>query len=171
MIRLIIILLTSLLLPTISSAQTVEEFKDKLSIPTTAPNSYRQVQVIVNEHGDVSRTVKRASMESLKTNIKGYRVCIFFDNAPDARANAEEVKTLFNSQFPEESIYLAYEIPYFKVTVGNCVTNEEGIILMEKVRGTFPKAYIKNENISFEELIITPIVIKPDSISSVDILP
>ena len=166
MIKAIIIMLISVAIPTMSSAQTITEFKTKLATSTIAPNSYRRATVTVREHGTASQTVKTAARESLKSNIKGYRVCIFFDNASDARVNAEEMKKLFQSQFPTESVYLAYEIPYFKVTVGNCVTNEEGVILMEKVRPTFPKAYIKSEDISFSELVSIPVplVIEADSI-------
>ena len=166
MIKAIIILLISAAIPTIASAQTVTDFKNKLATPIIAPNSYKQAKVTVSEYGGVSQTVQTASRESLKSNIKGYRVCIFFDNASDARVNAEEMKKLFQSQFPNENVYLAYEIPYFKVTVGNCVTNEEGIVLMEKVRPTFPKAYLKSEDIAFSELVSVPIplLIKSDSI-------
>ena len=36
-----------------------------------------------------------------------------------------------------------YENPYFRVTVGNCLTLEEAIILKGRVSGTFPKAFPK----------------------------
>ena len=43
--------------------------------------------------------------------------------------------------------------PYFTVTAGDCVTAEEAIILMGRVRGVFPKAFLKNEELSVADLV------------------
>ena len=50
--------------------------------------------------------------------------------------------------------YVTYENPYFKVSVGNCTTQEEALVLLEDVKRYFPKAFIMRENIPLEELII-----------------
>ena len=42
---------------------------------------------------------------------------------------------------------MGYDIPYFKVSVGNCLTPEEAIILKERVSATFPKAFVKREEL------------------------
>ena len=40
---------------------------------------------------------------------------------------------------------------YFRVTVGNCLTLEEAIILKGRVSGTFPKAFPKSEPLSLRD--------------------
>jgi hypothetical protein len=53
---------------------------------------------------------------------------------------------------PQLKTYVTYDNPYFKVTAGNCTTQEEALILLERVKPSFPKAFIMRENISMEEL-------------------
>jgi hypothetical protein len=48
---------------------------------------------------------------------------------------------------------MVYENPYFKVTVGNCLTEEEAIILKGRILSTFPKAFVKNEEFSIADLL------------------
>ncbi len=48
---------------------------------------------------------------------------------------------------------MTYNAPYFTVTAGDCVTAEEAIILMGRVRGVFPKAFLKNEELSVADLV------------------
>ena len=38
--------------------------------------------------------------------------------------------------------YFAYENPYFLVSCGNCLTQEEAIMLLSKVKIHFPKAFV-----------------------------
>lgn len=40
-------------------------------------------------------------------------------------------------------VYVDYEIPYFIVSAGNCLTKEEAIMLKGRVSATFPKAFLK----------------------------
>lgn len=85
--------------------------------------------------------------------VAGYRVCIFSDNGPEAREGAFEAKKLFEETFPDVKVYMGYENPYFKVSVGNCLTAEEAIILKGRVSATFPKAFLKNEEIAVSDLV------------------
>ena len=48
---------------------------------------------------------------------------------------------------------MVYENPYFKVTAGDCLTSEEAIILKGRVQGVFPKAYVKNEELTAADLV------------------
>ena len=51
------------------------------------------------------------------------------------------------------SVYLVYENPYFKVSAGNCVTSEEAIVLLGKIRSQFPEAYLMREDLTVADLI------------------
>ena len=72
-------------------------------------------------------------------------------NSQSARRDAVTAQENFSSLFPQEQSYLTYENPYFKVAVGNCTTQEEAIILLGRVRGSFPKAFIMRESIDIGE--------------------
>ena len=69
------------------------------------------------------------------------------------REGAFEAKKLFEETFPDVKVYMGYENPYFKVSVGNCLTAEEAIILKGRVSATFPKAFLKNEEIAVSDLV------------------
>ena len=82
------------------------------------------------------------------TKIPGYRVRIFLDNGQNARASANGAIARFREIYPDIPAYLSYENPYFKVTVGNCLTSEEAIILLGKIRDAFDRAFLVREEIS-----------------------
>ena len=54
-----------------------------------------------------------------------------------------EGKALFEETYPDVKVYVDYEIPYFIVSAGNCLTKEEAIMLKGRVSATFPKAFLK----------------------------
>ena len=60
-----------------------------------------------------------------------------------ARDGAFAAKALFEETYPDVKVYVDYEIPYFIVSAGNCLTKEEAIMLKGRVSATFPKAFLK----------------------------
>ena len=104
--------------------------------------------VTVTEYGDAAEAIAEAVRNVRRPVLKAYRVCIYTDNGPDARSGAAAAKSLFEETFPGTPVYMFYENPYFRVTVGNCLTLEEAIILKGRVSGTFPKAFPKSEQLA-----------------------
>ncbi|WP_418991826.1 hypothetical protein [Alistipes sp.] len=149
---LVLILLTAACVYSLR-AQSLEAFKERLLSPVASPVSLGAARVRVVEHGDAARAVEEAARSSARLRFRGYRVCIFFDNGQDARASALAAKTLFEEQFPDIRVYWVYENPYFRVTVGNCLTAEEAIILKGRVSAVFPKAFPKSEELSVSDLL------------------
>ena len=150
--RLSLLLLLALFGATASKAQHIENFKQHLASPvqvdslTTITNTVR-----VTEHGDTATFIVQEKSDAPKA-VNGFRVMIFMSNSQSARNDALAARELFDTTFPEERSYVTYENPYFKVAVGNCTTQEEALILLERVKRLFPKAFIMRENILFEEL-------------------
>lgn len=136
-------------------AQSLAEFRASLAQPAYGIDSLATAPatVHVTEWGDAAEIVARASQRSGRLRFKGWRVCIFSDNGQDAREGALEAKRLFRETFPSTSVYDVYETPYFKVTVGDCLTEEEAIILLEHVKPTFPKAFVKQEQLTLANLL------------------
>lgn len=152
-IRIIISLLVALAAVETLQAQSLDAFKERLAAPVVSDAAFGMARVTVTEQGDAAQAVAEASRNSGRLRLRGYRVCIFFDNGQDARAGAVAAKTLFEETYPGTKVYMVYENPYFKVTVGDCLTSEEAIILKGRVTGTFPKAFVKNEELLITDLL------------------
>lgn len=156
-----IITLTLALLATITvSAQNVapqqevaprKNIKEQLASPAQRDSlTIVNETVQITEQGDAATIVKN-NLEVAPKAINGYRIVIFMSNSQTARRDAVSAQENITALFPQEPSYLTYENPYFKVAVGNCTSQEEAIILLGRLRGTFPKAFIMRENISLGE--------------------
>jgi hypothetical protein len=137
--------------PTPQDVAPRKSIKEQLSSPAqldSLTTINQTVQIV--EQGDAATIVEK-NLEVASRAINGYRIVIFMSNAQTARRDAVATQENFAQLFPQEQSYLTYENPYFKVAVGNCTTQEEAIILLGRLRGTFPKAFIMRENINIDE--------------------
>ena len=154
MIRRLSILTLTLLCAAVSlRAQSLDAFKQRLAEPVSGAALFGRAQVTVTEHGDAARAVADAARAGQRLHIRGFRVCIFSDNGPEARNGAFAAQKLFEETYPGVKVYMDYKIPYFVVSVGDCLSNEEAIILKGRVKGTFPKAFLKNEEFPISNLL------------------
>mgnify|MGYP006874621065 FL=1 len=108
-------------------------------------------KVVVSEQGDAAAIVDDNLHQEAKA-VNGYRIVIFMSNKHSARQDAIATQQQFVELYPAEGVYLSYENPYFKVTVGNCLTQEEAIIMLGRLQGNFPKAFISSARIATQEL-------------------
>lgn len=140
--------------PVLSEPQPVAPrltIKERLARPAQVDSlTVVNETVVVQESGDAAAIVSGNLNQEPKA-IGGYRIVIFMNNSQSARRDAVAAQESFSQLFPEEQSYLSYENPYFKVTVGNCTSQDEAIILLGRLRGTFPKAFIVRENIAIGE--------------------
>lgn len=150
------ILLLVLVFATVSGiridAQTLETFKRQLATPSISQTGV-EARVSVVESADVAPILAQVALQQPRIRFRGYRVCIFFDNGQDARAGAVAARDLFEETYAGIPVYMVYENPYFKVSVGNCLTAEEAVILKGRVSGTFPRAFLKNEELTTTDLL------------------
>jgi hypothetical protein len=100
-----------------------------------------------------SEAIEGSMMHHIQANpgrsINGYRVRIFFDNKQTARVESEKTLKKFEQMFPDVLAYRTYVNPYFKVTVGDCRTKSEAMVLLGRVRKEFPSAFVVKENIKY----------------------
>ena len=137
-----IILILMLLMTAVGvSAQSLGQFRQSLA------QSQNGATIVVNEQGDAASAVASATTQIQRSNVRGYRIGIFYDNSQDARVRAAEAEQMFRASFPSIPIYKDYRNPYFIVTVGNCLTQEEATILWGRVKSLFPKAHITRTDI------------------------
>lgn len=133
--------------------QTIEALRNRLGEEIVSEQAPDGARVRVIEHEEAAGIVAASDRKAAPARLNGYRVCIFFDNGQDARAGAMEAKKTFEEQFPDIKLYMVYENPYFRVTVGNCLTIEEAVILKGRVATAFPKAFPKAEELQLSDLL------------------
>lgn len=128
-------------------AQSLEAFKRQLTEP--GPGA----RVEIHEAADAAAAFAAASESAANKRRDGWRINLFASNGQNARAEAESVKQAFEESFPGLSVDMVYENPYFKVSAGRCVTAEEAIMLLERVRVKFPKAFLMRETMRATDLL------------------
>ncbi len=132
------------------------KYQDKLA---ARPDS---LEYLFFEPGVVTLNVDRSAksaLESLEASgageeITGYRVGVFFSNRANSRAEANKVVERCGTEFADIATSLIYDNPYFKVHAGYATTNEEAVILLNRLQKVFPKAYIIREKMEPKNLII-----------------
>ena len=135
-------------------AQSLDAFKQRLAEPTPGATLFNRAQVSVTEHGDAARAAADAARAGQRLYFEGFhRVCVFSDNGPAARDGAFAAKALFEETYPDVKVYMDYKIPYFVVSVGDCLSEEEVVMLKGRVTGTFPKAFLKNVEFPISNLL------------------
>jgi predicted nucleic-acid-binding protein len=92
---------------------------------------------------------KHANINKLNKTITGYRIQIFSGND---RNNANAIKTKFLKIYPEQTAYLAYQQPYFKIRIGDFRTRLEAKLFYDKIKDEFGDCIIVNDKINLPQL-------------------
>lgn len=135
------------------TAQQLTAIKAELAQPQTDTLSLRTATVTVSEESAATEALARIGTPSKSAKFQGWRVCIFSDNTAEARSKAQQAKVSFLEHFAGIPVYSEYVSPYFRVSVGNCTTTEEAIILLNRVNKLFPKAFVKQEQLTLGNLL------------------
>ena len=130
-----------------ASAQSVDQMRRGL-----LTSSKQEGSVVVIEGDGVRDAVKAVESQRRSKEVSGFRIVIFSDNSQYAGDNADAVLQEFKTMYPHINAYLVYESPYFKVSVGDCLSMEEAQILLAKILGNYPKAFPRRESIALEAL-------------------
>lgn len=121
-----------------SYGQNIDRYISRLA----QPDSLGKGRVIVVEYGDAAAAVDKLSAGAPTQGVKVYRINIFSDNKQNAGNRAAEAIGRFRGMFPGIAAYMEYESPDWKVSVGNCTTEDEAIVLMGRVASVFPNPFI-----------------------------
>lgn len=99
-----------------------------------------------------SATVRQALDEYVKENarkpIPGFRIRVYYDNGPQARAKSESIENALRSQL-SVAVYRSFESPNYKVTVGDFRSRDEALRVYNLLKGTYPTAFIIKESINY----------------------
>ena len=130
-----------------ATAQNISTMRSMLEMRTLSGSKIS----IVEDSSTKEAVMAVEAVESPK-RVLGYRVVLFYDNAQYAQDRAQNILEQFNKEYPEINAYLVYEKPYFKVSVGDCLTTEEALMLRHKIIKSYPNAFMRRDNIKFAEL-------------------
>lgn len=99
-----------------------------------------------------SPAIQEAMAEYIRINankpLTGYRIRVFYDNGPQARAKSSVIEKTLQQQL-KAPVYRSFESPNYKVTVGDFRTKDEALRIYNALKGTYPTAYIIKETINY----------------------
>ncbi len=135
-----------------AECQTITQFKERLAVADTLSGA----RVVCVEFGSAKEAIEKFDVQTSPMEVlQGYRIRIYSGNHQAARAEAEAAKALFEENYAVPA-YFVYDNPYFLVTVGNCLSQEEAMILLRSVRVHFPKAFIVTTEIPRQVVLSRP---------------
>lgn len=106
-------------------------------------------KVSIHQSQYITDAMKKHIVSNPARTFQGYRVRIFFDNNKTARNESENTVTRFLSMYHGIPAYRSYQNPFFKVTVGDFRTKSEAMELLNRIKGSFPSAFVVKENINY----------------------
>lgn len=105
--------------------------------------------VRVSQSTEVQSVFHATMRANPNRKIQGYRIRIFFDNSQNARSASEAEVARFTAAHPGVGVYRTYDSPFFKVTVGNFRTKSEAFAFLQRIKGTYPGAFVMKSAIDY----------------------
>ncbi len=99
-----------------------------------------KVEVVQDEKIiQLSEHYKKMSLSN--PEVDGYRVQIFFESGSNSKNAAANIKSGFETVFPEIKSYLSYKEPYYRVRVGDFRTLVEAVGFQKKIAIEYPNSF------------------------------
>ncbi|PTN07928.1 SPOR domain-containing protein [Mangrovibacterium marinum] len=133
----------------LSSAAQENPYKP---VQTSPKNTILDPAVIQQDSRIDSLLVVHKEMNKRKNGADGYRLEIFFSSGVGARAKAMEVRTDFLKNYPDIPAYMSFSSPDFKIRIGDCRTKSEALQLKERIKKSYPNAFLVPDIIQFPKL-------------------
>lgn len=99
-----------------------------------------KVEIIQDER--ISQLADQYRKMSLNNpEVDGYRVQIFFDSGSNSKNAAANIKSGFETIYPEIKSYLSYKEPYYRVRVGDFRSLTEAVGFQKKITDDYPNSF------------------------------
>ena len=102
----------------------------------------------ITQSAAVQQAMDTYVRENANKPLTGYRIRVYYDNGPQARAKSEAIEKTLQQQF-RAAVYRSFESPNYKVTVGDFRTKDEALRIYNALKWTYPTAYIIKETINY----------------------
>ncbi|PLX00736.1 MAG: hypothetical protein C0591_00770 [Marinilabiliales bacterium] len=83
--------------------------------------------------------------------IDGYRIQLLMRAGNTALDEANQIKDEFEENYPEINTYVTFREPYYRLRVGDFRTRLEAMEFMEKLKRSYPQAWVIKDKITFPE--------------------
>lgn len=105
------------------------------------------VEVIQDERlTQLADQYRKMSMNN--PEVDGYRVQIFFDSGSNSKNAAANIKSGFETIYPEIKSYLSYKEPYYRVRVGDFRTQVEAVGFQKIIAVDYPNSFPVKDKIA-----------------------
>lgn len=101
-----------------------------------------------------SLLMKHTRLNKAKDGLDGYRVQLFSGSGTEARFQANNLRAEFMANHPNTSAYLIYQVPNFKVRLGDFRTELEAVHLQRELAYQYPGGFVVRDKIKFPKLAI-----------------
>jgi hypothetical protein len=81
----------------------------------------------------------------------GFRIVIY--NGTD-RSKALSVKNAFSKGYPGQRSYLAYQVPNFKIKVGDFEDKKDAAMFLKKIGSSFPGAFLTPDQVTIKNIMV-----------------
>ncbi len=113
----------------------------KLTDELTYPEPNQGTLELIQEEGIQDLIGIHIDSNKRLDGVDGYRIQLFLGSNSNARKEATDIKAKVLSLFPNESIYVLYEAPYWRVQAGDFRSKNESLDLYKRLQKTFPSCY------------------------------
>ena len=127
----------------VSYEPSLNQDKSQTLLERTNVHQDKRIDTLLQRHIEINKHLEGTS---------GYRIEIFFSSGTGSRSKALQVKTEFLKQFPDETAYMSFQTPNFKIRVGDFRTKSEALKLEKKISKNYPNAFIVSDIIQFPKL-------------------
>jgi len=137
-------------LSSIAQKNQYQQIEHKSKPADTTINSKGNAEIVRDSKIDSIVKMHIAYNKSLE-GIQGYRVQIFFDAGNNSLNKAEAEAKQYQTLFPNDTAYLSFTEPYYKVRVGDFRTKLEAEGYMHKILKDYPNAFVIQDIIGLPE--------------------
>lgn len=91
-------------------------------------------------------------MNAQYPNIPGYRIQIFFESGNNSKSKAMQVYKGFVEKYPDQTAYISFAEPNYRVRVGDFRTRLEAEEFLRKIEGSYKGAWIGSDRINYPSM-------------------
>lgn len=138
--------------PTPAPSPIIEQTPSIFEILATPMYGYGTVNINQDDRLATLLSNHKALNIQNESKIQGWRVQIYNSSGVDSRKEAEEIRRKFLERYPDATVYVIYQPPFFKIRVGDFRTREDAYMLYKKIVADFPVSYLVNDIIQLPRL-------------------
>ncbi len=135
-----------------SVAMTAQNIAPEPAVPLDRvlpmpPATHGSVEVIRDHRVDEIIKMHKVFNERRQDEIMGYRVQIYFDAGNNSLERAQTEARTYQMLYPDDTAYISYREPYYKVRVGDFRTRLAAEGFLQQILGVYPNAFVIKDRV------------------------